>query len=93
MQLESHIVLFTVAKVSHEFQFVAGVLYYIQSRLLSPATIQSAQKSRRMQVFDDSSVGVFLNLSCGHNNSFSEEERHNLKILLQRAASRQGEVV
>jgi hypothetical protein len=79
--------------VAHEFQYVVGVLYYVQSRLSAPATIQAAQKSRRLQGYDDSCVGAFLNLSCGHNNSYSKEEKRSLEFLLGRAASSHGEVV
>jgi hypothetical protein len=69
------------------------MLHYIQVRLSAPATIQSAQKSRLLHGFDDLGVGVLLNLHCGHNNPFSKEERNSLKLLLDRAASNQSEVV
>lgn len=70
-----------------------GVLHYIVSRLSASSTVQAAQQSRRLDGFDDTGAGVFLNLSCGHNNPFSKEEKLRLEVLLNRSASRQNDEV
>jgi hypothetical protein len=85
--------LFLCCTVSHEFQYVIGVLHYITARLLAPVTIQLAQKCRQMDGFDETGVGLFLNLSCGHNNPFSKEEREKLRHIMDRSAKQRDEVV
>lgn len=75
--------------VSHEFQFVVGVLKYLQGRLSASTSIEAAQKSRKLQVFKEG-VGFLLNLHCGHNNPFSKEEQLQLKGLLDRAIGVKG---
>jgi hypothetical protein len=72
--------------VSHEFQFVLGMLQYVQARLSAPANVESAQKILHLQV-TDASVGLYMNLHCGHNNPFSKEERKTLKALLERSST------
>lgn len=75
--------------LSHEFQFVVGVLKYLQGRLSASTSIEAAQKSRKLQVFKEG-VGFLLNLHCGHNNPFSKEEQLQLKGLLDRAIGVKG---
>ena len=70
--------------VSHEFQFVLGVLLYLQERLMSTPAIESSRKSRNLEA-TESAVGSFLNLHCGHNNPFSRDERMRLLEVLQQA--------
>ena len=79
--------------MSHEFQFVVGVLHYIQARLSSTLTIQLAQDVLRFSMGEDSGVGVFLNLNCGHNNAFSDDEKQQLLFWLNRASNLQGEII
>jgi hypothetical protein len=67
--------------VSHELQYVVGMLQYVQARLSAPQTIQAARKSLHLQI-SESNVGSFLNLHCGHNNPFSKVERKKLQSLL-----------
>lgn len=81
-------------QVSHEFQFVTAMLYYIQARISSAVVIQEAQESRSLKSVGDNNVGVFLNLNCGHNNSFSDDEKQNLNYWLIKALhNSQGELV
>jgi hypothetical protein len=79
--------------VSHEFQFVTAILYYIQARISSAVAIQEAQESRSLKGVGDNNVGVFLNLSCGHNNAFSDDEKQNLIFWLNMALNNHGELV
>ena len=74
-------------QVSHEFQFVVGILHYIQARLSASATVQAAQLSRDLRHYDGSGIGSFLDLHCGHNNPFSNTERESLKILIDVATN------
>ena len=73
--------------VSHEFQYVLGTLQYLQARVSSAASIDLARKIRGLEPSTDSSVGCFMNLHCGHNNPFSNEEKQDLKALLERASA------
>jgi hypothetical protein len=93
MKIVLTVCFFVYKTVSHEFQFVIEVLHYMQNRLSSTSTIQSAQEILRLNRHEDSGVGVFLNLNCGHNNSFSNEEKEQLLFWLNRALSLQGEVI
>ena len=79
--------------VSHEFQFVTAMLYYIQARVSSSVVIQEAQDIQYLKNVGESNVGVFLNLNCGHNNSFSDDEKHHLNSWLTRALNNQSELV
>jgi len=76
-----------IASLSHEFQFVLGMLQYIQARLSATPTIEAARAIRNLSVTADTSVGSFLNLHCGHNNPFSKDEKRRLVDLLHRAAA------
>lgn len=78
--------------VSHEFQYICGMLKYIQDRLTAPITVQAARNTRMLSNVDDDdltiNVGNFLNLHCGHNNAFSRDERQSLKSLLDLATKK-----
>ena len=76
-----------IHKVSHEFQFVVGILHFVQARLSASATVQAARMSRDLRHYDGSGVGNFLDLHCGHNNPFSSTERESLKALIKIATS------
>lgn len=79
--------------VSHEFQFVTAMLYYIQARVSSSVAIQEARDIRSLRNVDKSNVGVFLNLNCGHNNSFSDDEKHHLNFWLTKALNNPNDFV
>ena len=79
--------------MSHEFQFVTAMLYYIQTRISSTAAIQEAQDTTSLKNVGDSNVGVFLNLNCGHNNSFSDDEKQHLNFWLNKALNNQSDLV
>jgi hypothetical protein len=68
--------------VSHEFQYVTALLQYIIDRLMHPISIQIAQADRKLVTTGTNTVGSFLNLNCGHNNAYSQEERLKLQHLL-----------
>jgi hypothetical protein len=69
------------------------MLHYIQSRVSSTVVIQEAQDAMSLKAVGDSSVGVFLNLNCGHNNSFSDDEKQHLQFWLNKALNSQGDLV
>lgn len=68
----------------HEINFVIGMLDYIVARLSAPVTVQASLNCIHLRR-EETMVGTFLNLHCGHNNPFSKQERQQLKIILQRA--------
>lgn len=69
--------------MEHELHFSLGVLEYVVARLSSA---QSVEASRRSMEFEDP-LGAFLDLNCGHNNPFSEVEKHQLRQFLTKAAT------
>ncbi len=69
------------------------MLHYIQSRVSSTVAIQEAQDAMSLKTVGDSNVGVFLNLNCGHNNSFSDDEKQHLQFWLNKALNNQGDLV
>lgn len=71
-----------LATVKHEISYVLEMLEYIITRLSSPQVVQVSLKCRRCQP-EETMVGTFLNLHCGHNNPFSNSERQRLKQILQ----------
>ena len=68
--------------VKHELSFVIGMLEYIIARLSSPAVVKVSWKCKHGQL-EETMVGTFLNLHCGHNNPFARQERQQLKDILQ----------
>jgi len=70
--------------VEAELAYIVGVLEYILARLTS-REVAAVSMIRRTQI-DNRSVaaGCFLNLHCGHNNQYSEEEQEKLVELIQR---------
>jgi hypothetical protein len=86
--------LFSLVPVSHEFQFVLGMLEYILARLSATGTVQSSRQIRRLFGTDGSDVGLFMNLHCGHNNLFTKDEKSTLESLINRTiASAEGAIV
>lgn len=72
--------------VQEELSFIVDTLEYIVARLSSPSVVGKSWKNRHLGV-DESMVGSFMNLHCGHNNPFSAGERLRLKDLLMQASS------
>lgn len=72
-----------IYSVKHEITFVIGMLEYMVARISSPQTVQSAYNSRHGKK-DESMVGCFLNLHCGHNNPFTKPERDQLRTILEK---------
>ena len=72
--------------VKHEISFIIGMLEYIVARLSSPEVVQTSLKCKHCQP-EETMVGTFLNLHCGHNNPFSQQERQQLKKILQNTAA------
>ena len=72
----------TFFEVKHEVNFVIGMLDYMVNRLSSPAVIESSWKCKHGKP-QETMVGNFLNLHCGHNNAFANTERHQLRNILQ----------
>jgi hypothetical protein len=62
---------------------VRGILQYVHARIAAEAS-----KPHPVDHNVDSDIGYFMNLHCGHNNSFSVEEQEQLKRLLEMALSR-----
>ena len=72
--------------MTHEFQFVIGILQYALARLVAAPTVDVANQSRRLQVLDGG-VGCFLNLHCGHNSAFETDEKAKLRALIEMATT------
>jgi len=70
--------------VKEELSFIVGTLEYIIARLSSPSVVEQSWKNRHLCV-DESMVGSFMNLHCGHNNPFSADERSRLRNVLMQA--------
>ena len=76
----------TFFAVSHEFQFVVGILQYVQARLSAPPTVEAANENRHLRVLEGG-VGCFLNLHCGHNSAYENDEKANLASLIEAATA------
>ncbi|CAB9500052.1 whole genome shotgun sequence [Seminavis robusta] len=71
--------------VQHEMDFVVGMLEYIVARLSSAPNVETSWRCKH-GVQDETAVGMFLNLHCGHNSAFSKPEQDQLKAILTKAA-------
>lgn len=69
--------------VKYEIHYIIGVLQYIVARLSSAPCMESSTKSLELQ----NSLGAFMDLNCGHNNPFSDEEKQQLQVLLMKATA------
>ncbi len=67
--------------VTCSFFTVEGMLQYIVARLSSAPSVESNTKSMDLQ----DTLGAFLDLNCGHNNPFSDDEKRQLTGLLIKA--------
>lgn len=74
--------------VQLELNYVTGMLEYIVERISSKETIDLSLRRRKGGEDEHGiiSTGCFLNLSCGHNNQYSSEERQRLMKLIHRAS-------
>ena len=82
--------LFTVfTLIKHDLLCVKTMLDYIVSRLSSNESIATSIACRHFDnLSGDLNVrGHFLNLKCGHNAMFSEEEQETLQRLVYEAIS------
>ena len=79
----SHRTVFPLFSVEYETQYTVSVLEYVVARLSSAPTVEASHKSLE---FGDS-LGVFLDLKCGHNNPYSEEEKQQLRAILTKATT------
>jgi hypothetical protein len=62
------------------------MLEYIMARIVATSTLNDSLLSKQLTVEKDGlSTGHFLNLTCGHNNQYSVEERKELEKLLSLA--------
>ena len=68
--------------MKHEVNFVIGMLDYMITRLSSPVVIEAAWKCKHGTP-EETMVGSFMNLHCGHNNAFSTAERQQLRRILR----------
>mmetsp|Transcript_11959 Transcript_11959/g.34579 ORF Transcript_11959/g.34579 Transcript_11959/m.34579 type:complete len:959 (+) Transcript_11959:329-3205(+) len=73
----------SLEKVKHEIAFCIGTLEYIVARLSSPQQVEASWKNLHLN--PDGGIGSFMNLHCGHNNPFSQDERKQLQNLLKQA--------
>ncbi len=74
--------------VKSELDYVMGMLQYIVDRISSKEIIALSLR-RRNGAEDENgtiSTGCFLNLTCGHNNQYSSEERERLMKLIFKAS-------
>ena len=78
--MSDYVALTLLALVSHEYQFVIGMLQYAQCRLVAEASKQILAVS-----YAKSDIGFLMNLHCGHNNAYSKVERLQLKSIADQA--------
>jgi hypothetical protein len=71
----------SIKSVEHEIRYTTGMLQYIVARLSSAPSVESNTKSMDLQ----DTLGAFLDLNCGHNNPFSDDEKRQLTGLLIKA--------
>jgi len=72
--------------VSHEVAFAIGTLEYVMLRLSAPASLETSWKSRHLTNNGSMKEGSFLNLHCGHNNPYSDDERKRLRAVLKQVS-------
>ena len=76
----------SIGSVQNELEYCIKMLQYIQDRISSKQSIVHAlQVAHFKDTFDDFSTGRFLNLHCGHNNQYSDNERTELTAILTEA--------
>ena len=68
------------------------MLQYVQARLSATPTLETARKRRNLDYSGPSESpscdeGSFLNLHCGHNNAFSQDEKERFMELLRLATT------
>ena len=81
--------------VEAELVYVVGILEYIVARISSKEVI-SLSRRRRNGYLDEQGVistGCFLNLTCGHNNQYSSEERGKLIALIHRSCGENESII
>jgi len=72
--------------VQTEVYYCIKMLDYTMARMRAQSTVSSALNASHFRdTFDGFTTGLFINLSCGHNNQYSDEERQHLFSLLSNA--------
>ena len=72
--------------MQHELDYILNMLVYVKDRISSKqTTVNALEIAHFKDTFDGFSTGRFLNLSCGHNNQYSFEEREQLRSILAEA--------
>jgi len=75
-----------ITEVKHEIDYCINILQYIMDRISCKETVLESLKAAHFQDCPDGfCTGRFLNLSCGHNNQFSIEERISFAAILNEA--------
>jgi len=72
--------------VQTEVYYCAKMLDYTMARMKAQSTVSSALNASHFRdTFDGFTTGLFINLTCGHNNQYSDGERQQLFSLLSEA--------
>jgi hypothetical protein len=74
--------------IQHELEYSINTLRYIVDRLSDREVVSTALRVAHFQDLNDQSTGRFLNLTCGHNNQYSVEEKIQLLSILTEALER-----
>lgn len=74
-----------IEHIQHELEYSINTLRYIVDRLSDRDVVSKALRIAHFQDLQDQSPGRFLNLTCGHNNQYSVEEKIQLLSILTEA--------
>lgn len=73
-------------EIHHELEYCIKTLRYVVDRLSDKNVVKDALRNAHFQDLGNQSTGRFLNLTCGHNNQYSIEERIQLLSILSEAS-------
>lgn len=81
--------------VEAELVYVVGILQYIVARISSKEVISLSRRRRNGNLNEKGviSTGCFLNLTCGHNNQYSSDERGKLIALIRRSCGEKESII
>lgn len=74
-----------IEQIQHELEYCIKTLSYIVDRLSDGDEVSKALRVAHFQDLQDENPGRFLNLTCGHNNQYSVEEKIQLLSILNEA--------
>lgn len=77
-----------IEQIQHELEYSINTLRYIVDRLSDRDVVSKALRVAHFQDLQDQSPGRYLNLTCGHNNQYSVEEKIQLLSILTEALER-----